>query len=125
MATIQGLDGLILTFVKGVESAVTQHVTAQIKGKILAAFGDEAPAKTVKPAKAAKAAKVKTPGGSMKPSPVSGQMNNHRKFSFLMPEERTPENLAKYNAKAIKAAAKEAKRLAKSSNHVDEGAPLQ
>jgi hypothetical protein len=31
-----------------------------------------------------------------KPCPVTGVLNTHRRFSYLMPEARTPENLAKY-----------------------------
>jgi hypothetical protein len=31
-----------------------------------------------------------------KPCPVTGVMNTHRRFSYLMPEVRTPENLAKF-----------------------------
>ena len=50
------------------------------------------------PAKGTKAAS--------KPCPVTGILNTHRRFSYLMPEARTPENLAKYKggAKAKKAA---------------------
>jgi hypothetical protein len=31
-----------------------------------------------------------------KPCPVTGVLNTHRRFSYLMPEARTPENLAKF-----------------------------
>ena len=31
-----------------------------------------------------------------KPCPVTGVLNTHRRFSYLMPEVRTPENLAKF-----------------------------
>lgn len=31
-----------------------------------------------------------------KPCPVTGTLNTHRRFSYLMPEVRTPENLAKF-----------------------------
>lgn len=31
-----------------------------------------------------------------KPCPVTGIPNTHRRFSYLMPEVRTPENLAKF-----------------------------
>lgn len=34
-----------------------------------------------------------------KPCPVTGTLNTHLRFSYLMPEARTPENLAKYKAK--------------------------
>jgi hypothetical protein len=34
-----------------------------------------------------------------KPCPVTGIPNTHLKFSYLMPEARTPENLAKYKKK--------------------------
>jgi hypothetical protein len=33
---------------------------------------------------------------SAKPCPVTGTLNTHRRFSYLMPEVRTPENLAKF-----------------------------
>lgn len=50
------------------------------------------PAKTGKkspgPKKGAKA--------PQKPCPVTGILNTHRRYSYLMPEARTPENLAKY-----------------------------
>lgn len=31
-----------------------------------------------------------------KPCPVTGVLNTHRRFSYLMPEVRTPENLKKF-----------------------------
>jgi len=31
-----------------------------------------------------------------KPCPVTGTLNTHRRFSYLMPEARTAENLAKF-----------------------------
>jgi hypothetical protein len=31
-----------------------------------------------------------------KPCPVTGTLNTYRRFSYLMPEVRTPENLAKF-----------------------------
>lgn len=31
-----------------------------------------------------------------KPCPVTGVLNTHRRFSYLMPEARTPENLKKF-----------------------------
>jgi len=31
-----------------------------------------------------------------KPCPVTGIPNKHLRFSYLMPEARTPENIAKY-----------------------------
>ena len=33
---------------------------------------------------------------ALKPCPVTGIPNKHRRFSYLMPEARTPENLEKY-----------------------------
>lgn len=44
--------------------------------------------------------------GLLRPCPVTGVMNSHRRFSYLMPEARTPANLAKYNSKQKKLAAK-------------------
>lgn len=38
-----------------------------------------------------------------KPCPVTGVMNVHRRYSYLMPEARTPENLAKFKKKALPA----------------------
>lgn len=42
--------------------------------------------------------------GMLKPCPVTGVLNSHRRFSYLMPEVRTPENLAKFKgaAKGVK-----------------------
>lgn len=37
-----------------------------------------------------------------KPCPVTGVLNKHLRFSYLMPEVRTPENLAKYRMTAKK-----------------------
>jgi len=31
-----------------------------------------------------------------KPCPVTGILNKHLRYSYLMPEVRTPENIAKY-----------------------------
>lgn len=44
--------------------------------------------------------------GLLRACPVTGVMNSHRRFSYLMPEARTPANLAKYSAKQKKLAAK-------------------
>lgn len=35
-----------------------------------------------------------------KPCPITGILNTGRRFSYLMPEVRTPENLAKYRGAA-------------------------
>lgn len=37
-----------------------------------------------------------------KPCPVTGKLNRHRRFSYLMPEVRTPENLVKFRRAAGK-----------------------
>lgn len=61
--------------------------------------------KTEKPAKAAKvkAAKAKPEGkAEMKACPVTGILNTHRRFSYLMPEVRTAANLKKYKGWAKK-----------------------
>jgi hypothetical protein len=51
--------------------------------------------------------------GLLKPCPVTGIMNSHRRFSYLMPEARTAENLAKYRSDHKKALlSKSAKKLA-------------
>jgi len=44
----------------------------------------------------------KQPGGKgvQKPCPVTGVPNSYRRFSYLMPEARTPENLAKFKGGA-------------------------
>lgn len=63
---------------------------------------------TFKPAKAKKAAAPKTKAegkAEMKPCPVTGVMNTHRRFSYLMPEVRTAANLKKYRGWAKKQAA--------------------
>lgn len=65
-------------------------------------------AKKAKSAKAVKAVAKKarkSTQAAMKPCPVTGVLNKHRRFSYLMPEVRTPENLAKFKG-AAKAAAK-------------------
>lgn len=52
--------------------------------------------------------------GMLKPCPVTGIPNSHRRFSYLMPEARTPENLAKFKAgkkRALPAKKDEAKKL--------------
>lgn len=61
-------------------------------------------AKAEKVAKAPKAAKAKKAAGGaeMKPCPVTGVMNTHRRFSYLMPEVRTAANLKKYKGWAKK-----------------------
>jgi len=38
-----------------------------------------------------------------KPCPVTGVMNTHRRYSYLMPEVRTAENLAKFKKKILPA----------------------
>jgi hypothetical protein len=58
--------------------------------------------KTAKAPKA-KAQKAKAEGkAEMKPCPVTGVMNTHRRFSYLMPEVRTAANLKKYKGWAKK-----------------------
>lgn len=51
-----------------------------------------------------RAGRTKSTGGKrarirpaeLRPCPVSGVLNSARRYSYLMPEHRTPENLAKY-----------------------------
>lgn len=52
-----------------------------------------------------KPVKAKKIGAELKPCPVTGILNKHRRFSYLMPEARTPENLAKFKG-AAKASSK-------------------
>lgn len=71
------------------ETAAKTLKTAKVAAKPVL---KSVPAKTGKkspgPKKGAKAPK--------KPCPVTGVLNTHRRFSYLMPEVRTAENLAKY-----------------------------
>lgn len=41
-----------------------------------------------------------------KPCPVTGVLNTHKRFSYLMPEARTPANLAKFKKALPKKGAK-------------------
>lgn len=56
-----------------------------------------------------KARKASRAGGAeLKPCPVTGILNKHRRFSYLMPEARTAENLAKFKGASKKSAAQAA-----------------
>jgi hypothetical protein len=68
---------------------------------IVARTASKAHGKVVKAQKKAKVVKAKRgpkKGGKAqpKPCPVTGTLNTYRRFSYLMPEVRTPENLAKF-----------------------------
>lgn len=55
-----------------------------------------------KTATKAKAVKVVDGKAEMKPCPVTGILNTHRRFSYLMPEVRTAANLKKFKGWAKK-----------------------
>ena len=68
---------------------------------IVARTASKAHGKVVKAQKKTKVVKAKRgpkKGGKAqpKPCPVTGTLNTYRRFSYLMPEARTPENLAKF-----------------------------
>ena len=92
-----------------VEGSKAAHILPTKSGvKVQASIrGPKRKLKAVAAAKAApkvKARKTTRKGGAMlKPCPVTGIPNKHRRFSYLMPEARTPENLAKYKGAARKA----------------------
>lgn len=74
----------------------------------------ESPKKRGRPAKEDAAPKARSPkakaaksgaGAQAKPCPVTGILNTHRRFSYLMPEVRTEENLKKFKGWASKSSA--------------------
>lgn len=84
---------LFATDVGSVQTAATKEPKAQTKGRrgkkpVLKAVETKPVKKTRGPKKGVKA--------PQKPCPVTGVLNTHRRFSYLMPEVRTPENLAKF-----------------------------
>jgi hypothetical protein len=137
MAKKTDLQSLVTKFAAELEAAVTARVNDEFAARFddfrsrilggatgstraLVAAGAKA-AKSAKAPKASKAAKADRRGPKKggkavaKPCPVTGVLNTHRRFSYLMPEVRTPENLAKFKgaAKAKADAKPEAKAKAK------------
>jgi hypothetical protein len=66
-------------------------------------------ASPVKPVEQKRSYQFRSPNSILKPCPVTGVPNKHRRFSYLMPEARTPENLIKYRMSGGES--KEAKRV--------------
>lgn len=80
------------TFVHKLGMAIDAEVRRQMLGKL-----DEAIKQGNVPVREAKKTGPKEgTKATAKPCPVTGVLNTHRRFSYLMPEVRTPENLAKY-----------------------------
>lgn len=76
-------------------------IDAEVRRQMIGALDEAIKTGTVKVEDAKVATKSKTgpkegTRAVAKPCPVTGVLNTHRRFSYLMPEARTPENLAKY-----------------------------
>lgn len=80
------------TFVAKLGEAIQDEVRRQMLGKL-----DEAMKLGTVPVREVKKTGPKEgTKATAKPCPVTGVLNTHRRFSYLMPEARTPENLAKF-----------------------------
>lgn len=81
-------------FQTALKNVIDAEVRRQVSAMVREAPADAViekehkPAKTRGPEKGTKA--------QAKPCPVTGALNTHRRFSYLMPEARTPENLKKF-----------------------------
>lgn len=89
------IDTVIKAFAHNIQRAIDAEVKRQVgqmvrEAPVLPALEVEAKADKGKrgPKEGSKA--------QAKPCPVTGVLNKHRRFSYLMPEVRTPENLAKF-----------------------------
>lgn len=101
MAKSRDVRELVASFVAELEAAIESRVNGNVADKFeklkAEILGGRAPrgASSV-------ATKPSRPGrkppnkADMKPCPLSGTMNAGRRFSYLMPEYRTPENLKKF-----------------------------
>ena len=83
------LDLALNTF----KTKILGYIDAEVRRQITANLD------TILPAPSPEAKKRGPKAGNKataKPCPVTGIPNTHRRFSYLMPEARTPENLAKF-----------------------------
>lgn len=81
------------------QSALKNVIDAEVRRQV-SAMMREMPVEPVFPVPAWEPPKQRGPEkgtkAQAKPCPVTGVLNTHRRFSYLMPEARTPENLAKF-----------------------------
>jgi hypothetical protein len=88
MDTTLEIDTVIAAFAHNIQRAIDAEVKRQVGQMIRETPVLPTPEKKRGPKEGSKAV--------AKPCPVTGVPNTHRRFSYLMPEVRTPENLAKY-----------------------------
>jgi len=87
------IDSVLAAF----KHSITRAIDAEVRRQITASLDDVLESR--EPEKPAAKKRRGPPMGTVavaKPCPVTGIPNTHRRFSYLMPEARTPENLAKY-----------------------------
>jgi hypothetical protein len=84
------IDTVIKAFTHNIQRAIDAEVKRQI-GQVVR----ETPIPMDAPLKGKRGPKEGSKAQA-KPCPVTGVLNTHRRFSYLMPEVRTPENLAKF-----------------------------
>ena len=91
------IDSVLAQF----KHSIVRAIDAEVRRQITASLDDvlKPSPKAREPEKPAAKKRRGPPMGTVavaKPCPVTGIPNTHRRFSYLMPEARTPENLAKY-----------------------------
>ena len=94
MEAMLEIKNVINTFSMSLERAIQAEVRRQMLAQLDAAM-KEMPAAPA-PVEVVKRGPKEGSKAQAKPCPVTGVLNTHRRFSYLMPEVRTPENLAKF-----------------------------
>jgi hypothetical protein len=94
-AMIDGIDAVIRTFTASIHRAIDAEVKRQV-GQLVRELPEKPAPEAEVSADKGKRGPKEGSKAQAKPCPVTGVLNTHRRFSYLMPEARTPENLAKF-----------------------------